>query len=147
MHVPIHNTGPKLSFDDKQHTRHDGRPLQPSTPVTAPDIDNSGAIAVAIADEPTKRTNHIDVQHHYLQKQVANGLLRLRQVSTIEQKADFLTNPLQRVAFQRACKLLLLVPPRSEGRDGTQNLVRFAGTASHGTQNHVSLRHLTLSDI
>jgi hypothetical protein len=66
MHVPIQNTVPKLSVDDKPHTRQDGRPLQLGTLVTTLDIDHSGTIAMAIADGPTKRTKHIDVQHRYL---------------------------------------------------------------------------------
>jgi hypothetical protein len=71
-------------------------------------IDNKGAIVMAWCEGPTKRTKHIDVKHHYLQQQVASNAFRLQQLSTTDQMADFLTKPLKRVQFQRACKLLHL---------------------------------------
>jgi hypothetical protein len=130
MRIPLANEGAVLRVDDKAYTRHDHANAPVSTPTTAISVDNTGAIAMANAEGPTKRTKHIDVQHHYVQQQVAAGVIKLRQVPTTEQKADFLTKPLPRVAFARACKLAHLAPPRNEGRVGTQEHRRFAGTES-----------------
>jgi hypothetical protein len=63
---------------------------------------------MARCEGPTKRTKHIDVKHHYLQQQVASNAFHLQQISTTDQMADFLTNPLKGELFQRACKLLPL---------------------------------------
>jgi hypothetical protein len=109
MHVPIHNTVPKLSVDYKPHSRHDGGPLPPGTPVIVLDIDNSGSIAMAIADGPTKRTKHTEIQ------QLPSTACRKRPpMPTISlhhrKKADFITKMLQRAGFHRACMLLLLAP-------------------------------------
>jgi hypothetical protein len=71
---------------------------------------------VANAGGPTKRTKHIDGQHHCVQIRAAAGVLTLRQVPSAEQRADVLTEPLPRVASARACKLAHPTPPRSEGR-------------------------------
>jgi hypothetical protein len=66
-------------------------------------IDNKGAIDMAHANGPTKRTKHIDVKHHYIQQQVQASVLTLQQVPSAAQRADFLTKPLKRVLFLRAC--------------------------------------------
>jgi hypothetical protein len=92
--------------------RIDDKPPPDATGIILPQtislgIDNNGAIDMARCEGPTKRTKHIDVKHHYLQ-QVASNAFRLQQISTADQLADFLTKPLKRVLFQRACKLLYL---------------------------------------
>jgi Reverse transcriptase (RNA-dependent DNA polymerase) len=66
-------------------------------------MDNKGAIDMAHANGPTKRTKHIDVKHHFIQQQIAAGALTIRQVPSAMQRADFLTKPLKRLLFQRAC--------------------------------------------
>jgi hypothetical protein len=92
--------------------RIDDKPARDATGIILPQtiaigIDNKGAIDMARLEGPTKRTKHIDIKHHYLQ-QVASNAFRLQQISTADQMADFLTKPLKRVLFQRACKLLHL---------------------------------------
>jgi hypothetical protein len=62
-------------------------------------IDNKGAIDMASASGPTKRTKHIDVKHHYIQQQIKARTLRLVQVPSANQKADLFTKPLPRVQF------------------------------------------------
>jgi hypothetical protein len=74
-----------------------------------------GAINMARCEGPTKRTKHIDVQHHYLQEQVASNAFRLQQVSTADQMADFITKPLKHVLFQCAFKLLHLTGRQTRG--------------------------------
>ena len=53
---------------------------------------------------PSNRTKHLDVRHFYIQQQVLARVLRLTQVPTSEQWADFLTKALCRVLFQRAVR-------------------------------------------
>jgi hypothetical protein len=51
---------------------------------------------MARSEGPTKRTKHIDVKHYYLQQQVSTNVFRLQQISATDQKADFLTKPLNK---------------------------------------------------
>jgi hypothetical protein len=69
-------------------------------------VDNNGAIDMAHAHGPTKRTKHLDVRHHYLQQCVARKALRMRQCTTGAQLADCLTKPLGRVKFLQTFQLL-----------------------------------------
>jgi hypothetical protein len=64
---------------------------QPTT--IALGIDNKGSIDMGRSEGPTKRTKRIDVKHRYLQQQVATNVFRLQQISTTDQKADFLFRP------------------------------------------------------
>jgi hypothetical protein len=72
-----------LRIDDKPSRDATGSIL-PQT--IALGIDSKGAIDMARCEGPTKRTNHIDVKHHYLQQQVASHAFRLQQISTADQK-------------------------------------------------------------
>jgi hypothetical protein len=56
----------------------------------------------------TKLSKLLDIKHKYLQQQVKAGHVRLTQISTADQKADFLTKPLKRTLFTRACAALHL---------------------------------------
>jgi hypothetical protein len=62
-------------------------------------IDYSGAIAMSNANAPTKRSKHIDIQHHFINEQVQNGQIRPVKVSTMDQKADTFPKALKRVKF------------------------------------------------
>jgi hypothetical protein len=93
--------------------RIDDKPTRDVTGIILPQtialgIDNKIAIDMARFEGPTKLIKHIDVNHHSLQQQVASNAFRLQQISTTDQMAEFLTKPLQRILFQRACKLLHL---------------------------------------
>jgi hypothetical protein len=48
------------------------------------------------------RTKHIEVHHHYIQKQVQNGALKITRVPSQDQIVDIFTKPLGRTLF---CKL------------------------------------------
>jgi hypothetical protein len=85
MCIPLANEGAVLRVDDKAYTRHDHQNAPVCTPITAISVDNTGAIAMANAEGPTKRTKHIDVQHHYVQQQVAAGVIKLRHVVCFRQ--------------------------------------------------------------
>jgi hypothetical protein len=71
-------------------------------------IDNKGCVDIAHANGVTKLSKHLEVKHKYLQQQVSAGHVRLTQISNADQKADFLTKPLNRTLFTRACAALLL---------------------------------------
>jgi hypothetical protein len=93
--------------------RIDDKPALDITGIVLPQpialgIDNKIAIDMARFEGPTKLTKYIDVKHHSIQQQVASNAFRLQQISTTDQMAEFLTKPLKRVLFQRACKLLHL---------------------------------------
>jgi hypothetical protein len=62
-------------------------------------IDNKGALDMALANGPAKRTKHIDVKHHYIQQQSSNQNLKLVQIPSADQKADIFTKPLARFQF------------------------------------------------
>lgn len=98
---------PKLCVDNKPYQAQPGHDtiahdMTASSPL-ALKIDNKGAIDVAHATGPTKRTKHIDFKYHYIQQQVRRKELRLEQVATDEQRSDSLTKRLRRILFQRAC--------------------------------------------
>ena len=105
--IKLVNDTPTLRIDDKQYRAQPGYQKQtndvPGYPALSLRIDNKGAIDVAHANGPTKRTKHVDVRYHYVQQQVRRGELRLEQVPTTEQRSDFLTKALRRVLFNRAC--------------------------------------------
>jgi hypothetical protein len=71
-------------------------------------IDNKLCVDIAHANVVTKLSKHLDIKHKYLQQQVKAGHVRLTQISTAGQKAHFLTKPLKRTLFTRACAALHL---------------------------------------
>jgi hypothetical protein len=62
-------------------------------------IDNSGAIAMSTSNGPTRRSKHVDIQHHFLNEQVQAGVIRPTNVPIAEQKADLFTKPLAKSKF------------------------------------------------
>jgi hypothetical protein len=67
--------------------------------------DNQGAIALAKNDQFHGRVKHIDIRHHFIREQIANGRIDLRYIPTSEQVADGLTKALCRdkfTAFRKA---------------------------------------------
>ena len=50
--------------------------------------DNSGAVLMADAAQPTKRTRHIDIRHFALLDWVENDLIALEKVATTENISD-----------------------------------------------------------
>ena len=65
-------------------------------------MDNKGAYDIANSYGPSKRTKHLDVRHHYIQEKVNEKTLKLIQVPTTEQEADFLTKPVSKILFKKA---------------------------------------------
>jgi len=63
--------------------------------------DNTGALLMANAQQPTKRTRHMDIKHFALLDWVEQDLLQLQQISTHDNAADAMTKPLTRQLFYR----------------------------------------------
>jgi Reverse transcriptase (RNA-dependent DNA polymerase) len=73
--------------------------------------DNTGAIALTHNAILSERSKHIDVMHHFVRERVEDGQLTTEYVRTTEMAADFLTKPIQRVAFERCCGTVGLIGP------------------------------------
>jgi hypothetical protein len=71
-------------------------------------IDNKGCVDIENSNGVTKVSKHLDIKDKYPQQQVKAGKLRVTQVGTADEKADFLTKPLKRTLFERACNMLHL---------------------------------------
>ena len=63
--------------------------------------DNQGALLMANAQRPTKRTRHMDVKHFAIQQWVAQDLLTMKRISTNDNYADVLTKATGRILFYR----------------------------------------------
>lgn len=61
--------------------------------------DNQGSIALAHNPVFHARTNHIDIQHHYIRDEVSAGRIHLTYVPTSEVIADGLTKHLTHAKF------------------------------------------------
>jgi hypothetical protein len=80
--------------DNSQREIIDGKQVERIGTI-ALSIDNKGCVDIAHANGVTKLSKHLDIKHKYLQQQVKAGHVRLTQISTADQKADFLTKLLK----------------------------------------------------
>lgn len=69
--------------------------------------DNQGSLSVAKNPEP--KAKHIDIQHHFVQEKVADGVICLENYPTGEMLADILTKPLTRVPHGKLRNLMWMV--------------------------------------
>ena len=69
--------------------------------------DNQGAIAMANAGRPTKRTKHIDTRSFALLSWVEQDLITLKRVPTSDNSADALTKNTPRILFNRHTDYIL----------------------------------------
>jgi hypothetical protein len=95
--VPLVKRSTILTIDKPAATYHNGVAITNERPDVALHFDNKGAIDMAHAHGPPKRTQHLDMRHPYLQQFLACKVLRMRQCTTDAQLADCLTKPLGRV--------------------------------------------------
>jgi len=58
--------------------------------------DNQSAIAMAKNPQFHGRAKHIDIRHHFVREQVANGAIKLDYCSTADMTADIMTKGLAR---------------------------------------------------
>ena len=69
--------------------------------------DNQGALLMANAQRPTKRTKHMDLKHFGLQEWVQRDLIILNRINTSDNYADAMTKPLARTLFYRHMNYIL----------------------------------------
>jgi hypothetical protein len=63
--------------------------------------DNNGALLMANAQQPTRRTRHMDIKKFALLEWVEQDLMILQSIKTAENAADAMTKPLGRQLFHR----------------------------------------------
>ena len=63
--------------------------------------DNQGALLMAMAQRPTKRTRHMDIKHFIIQDWVAEDLLCLLRIPTIDNFSDAMTKSQGATLFYR----------------------------------------------
>ena len=63
--------------------------------------DNQGALLMANAGQPTKRTRHMETKHFAIQHWVDTDLLTLHRISTSDNESDAMTKNLPRTLFYR----------------------------------------------
>ena len=73
--------------------------------------DNTSAVSMGKNPVHHKRTNHIDVRHHFLRDHVEKGNIVLTYCPTEEQIADIFTKALSKDQFEKnRLKLGMLIP-------------------------------------
>ena len=86
-----------------------GLPQDQATPMYE---DNNGALLMANAGQPTKRTRHIDIRHFALLDWVEQDLVILERIDTDKNASDVLTKATARILFHRHFDLLMgRMPP------------------------------------
>ena len=63
--------------------------------------DNQGALLMASAGQPTKRTKHVDIKHFAIQDWVERDLLTMKRINTADNSADAMTKSTARTLFYR----------------------------------------------
>ena len=63
--------------------------------------DNQGALMMATAQKPTRRTKHMDTRHFALQDWVDKDLITMKRITTSDNYADAMTKALPRTLFHR----------------------------------------------
>ena len=63
--------------------------------------DNQGALLMAQAGQPTKRTKYVDIKHFALQDWVERDLLTMQRINTSDNSADAMTKATARTLFYR----------------------------------------------
>jgi hypothetical protein len=78
--------------------------------------DNQGALLMANAQQPTKRTRHMDIKNFVLQDWVLQDLIRLERITTNDNYADVMTKATGRTLFHRHMNFILgKIPPNYTG--------------------------------
>ena len=71
--------------------------------------DNKGAIKMAGNRLSSRRTRHIDVEHHMVRDTVDGGIIRVEYAKSGEQHADVLTKAIDAKSFEKHARFLLNV--------------------------------------
>ncbi len=64
-------------------------------------IDNNGALLMANAQQPTRRTRHVEIKQFVLLEWVENDLIELERITTSDNYSDGFTKPLGRILHYR----------------------------------------------
>ena len=64
-------------------------------------IDNNGALLMADAKQPTKRTRHMDIKHFKIQEWVEMDLITMKRIHTSDNRSDVFTKALTPKLFYR----------------------------------------------
>ena len=85
-------------------------------------IDNNGALLMANAQQPTRRTRHMDIKHFALLDWVERDLVILKRISTSDNYADPMTKSLGRQLYYRHNDYILgkIIPPYAAAYDHVQ---------------------------
>ena len=94
--------------------------------------DNQGALLMARAKQPTKRTKHIDIRYFALQDWVERDLISMKRIATADNSSDALTKATARTLFYRHNNHILgrLVP----------SYVKYT------SQSHLKISKMCISD-
>ena len=63
--------------------------------------DNQGSLLMAQAQQPTKRTRHIDIKHFVLQDWCEQDLITIKRINTTDNSSDTMTKATARTTFYR----------------------------------------------
>ena len=79
--------------------------------------DNTGALMMANAKQPTRRTKHMEVKHFAIQNWVEEDLILLEQIPTTNNSADSFTKALPRTLFYKHSDVIMgrIPPPYYKG--------------------------------
>ena len=79
--------------------------------------DNTGALMMANAKQPTRRTKHMEVKHFAIQDWVEQDLILLEQIPTTDNSADSFTKALSRTLFYKHSDVIMgrIPPPHYKG--------------------------------
>ena len=93
-----------------QETKFEWMLLNELTGATKPAIiyeDNTGAIFLVKNQQVGPRTKHINVRHHHIRQQVADGMLDVRFIKSEQNISDIMTKNCPEKTFQHHCQNLL----------------------------------------
>jgi deoxyuridine 5'-triphosphate nucleotidohydrolase len=105
----------------------------PQTDATVLYEDNSGALLMANAQQPTRRTRHMEIKHFALLDWVEQDLLILQHVPTSQNVADAMTKPLEKTLFYRHFDTYM--GHRIPGFCTTEPTAKYNYTREHGKTN------------
>ena len=79
-------------------------------------IDNNGALLMADAKQPTKRTRHMDIKHFKIQEWVEMDLITMKRIHTSDNQSDLFTNALTPKLFYRHMDRIMgrIIPPYAQ---------------------------------
>jgi len=64
-------------------------------------VDSTAAIAIASKPGLNSKTKHIALRYHFIRQLIADGVIAVEKISTLDNVADILTKAVDRVTFER----------------------------------------------